>query len=272
MRLRAGREGSRARAGDHGPRHPPEAGPEAPRRLPRAPASRLSRSRVVSAVLLAAVVASAAPGAGRRAAGRQRARSRRGPDAGARASPWATGATRRWPRSSSAASCWDATTRCGRKRAAGGGVDAKRSSASRAEAPRPGVHVVALRLDYQPPAPERRRASQPAYLLLALGANPPPAVRVFVGATAIETRGRLVEAAGERRRRARTGSGCALLTPRASTRSAMRPRSPCPRRAASRPRSKCCAGAPRGTSRHGILVAAPPPTATCRRGRRGGWG
>jgi len=58
------------------------------------------------------------------------------------------------------------------------------------EVPRPGVHVVALRLDYQSPQ-GGAWTSQAAYLLLALGANPPAAVRVFVGETTIETRGRV---------------------------------------------------------------------------------
>jgi hypothetical protein len=55
---------------------------------------------------------------------------------------------------------------------------------------RPGVHLVALRLDYQSPK-GGPAASQAAYLLLALGANPAPAVKVFVGETEIETRGRV---------------------------------------------------------------------------------
>jgi hypothetical protein len=55
---------------------------------------------------------------------------------------------------------------------------------------RPGVHLVPLRLDYQSPR-GGASASQAAYLLLALGANPAPAVRVFVGETEIETRGRI---------------------------------------------------------------------------------
>lgn len=58
------------------------------------------------------------------------------------------------------------------------------------DVPRPGVHVVALRLDYQS-RPSAAWSSQAAYLLLALGANPPAAVRVFVGETRIETRGRV---------------------------------------------------------------------------------
>jgi hypothetical protein len=45
------------------------------------------------------------------------------------------------------------------------------------EVTRAGVHAVALRLDYQP-QPGPASVSQRAYLLLSLGANPPPAVRV----------------------------------------------------------------------------------------------
>jgi hypothetical protein len=55
---------------------------------------------------------------------------------------------------------------------------------------RPGVHVVALRLDYQSPG-GGPWTSQAAYLLLALGANPPAAVRVHVGEATVETRGRI---------------------------------------------------------------------------------
>lgn len=45
------------------------------------------------------------------------------------------------------------------------------------EVTRPGVHPVVLRLEYQPqPGPEA--VSQRAYLLVSLGANPPPAVKV----------------------------------------------------------------------------------------------
>jgi hypothetical protein len=58
------------------------------------------------------------------------------------------------------------------------------------QTPRPGVHVLALRLEYQ--VHDRGVwAGQAAYLLLALGANPPAAVRVFVGETRVETRGRI---------------------------------------------------------------------------------
>ncbi len=55
---------------------------------------------------------------------------------------------------------------------------------------RPGVHLVPLRLDYQSPQ-AGPWISQAAYLLLSLGANPAPAVRVFVGETTVETRGRI---------------------------------------------------------------------------------
>ena len=58
------------------------------------------------------------------------------------------------------------------------------------EVSRPGVHVVALRLDYQTQA-KGAWSSQAAYLLLALGANPPAAVRVSVGEVTVETRGRV---------------------------------------------------------------------------------
>lgn len=49
------------------------------------------------------------------------------------------------------------------------------------EVPRPGVHALALHLRYVPQdAPGGAQASQRAYLLLALGANPAPAVRLTV--------------------------------------------------------------------------------------------
>ena len=55
------------------------------------------------------------------------------------------------------------------------------------DVPRPGVHVVGLRLEYK--VHEKGVwAGQAAYLLVALGANPPPAVRVFAGQVTLDTR------------------------------------------------------------------------------------
>lgn len=59
------------------------------------------------------------------------------------------------------------------------------------ETERPGVHAVALRLDYQSPPHTGPWASQAAYLLLALGANPPAAVRVSTQEASVETHGRV---------------------------------------------------------------------------------
>lgn len=44
----------------------------------------------------------------------------------------------------------------------------------------PGVHPLALRLDFAPAGRPSEALSQAAYLLVALGANPPPAVRLTV--------------------------------------------------------------------------------------------
>lgn len=77
---------------------------------------------------------------------------------------------------------------------------------------RPGVHVVALRLDYQSPK-GGAWSSQAAYLLLALGANPPAAVRIFTREASMETRGRIpveLESADGRPHTARVG----LITPK----------------------------------------------------------
>jgi hypothetical protein len=58
------------------------------------------------------------------------------------------------------------------------------------DVPRPGVHVVWLRIEHK--VHEKGVwAGQAAYLLVALGANPPPAVRVFAGEVTIDTRGGL---------------------------------------------------------------------------------
>ena len=60
-----------------------------------------------------------------------------------------------------------------------------------AEIEQPGVHAVALRLDYQSPPRTGAWTSQAAYLLVALGANPPPAVRVTTREASVETHGQV---------------------------------------------------------------------------------
>jgi hypothetical protein len=55
----------------------------------------------------------------------------------------------------------------------------------------PGVHAVALRLDYQSPPRTGAWTSQAAYLLVALGANPPAAVRVRTREATVETHGQV---------------------------------------------------------------------------------
>ena len=58
--------------------------------------------------------------------------------------------------------------------------------------PPPGVHVLGLRLDYTEAATPARAAastSQRAFLLLSLGTNPPPAVRVSAAESRLATRG-----------------------------------------------------------------------------------
>jgi hypothetical protein len=61
-----------------------------------------------------------------------------------------------------------------------------------ARVPRPGVHVLGLRLDYTEAAAPGRTpvtTSQRAYLLLSLGANPGDALRLSAGEASIRTRG-----------------------------------------------------------------------------------
>jgi hypothetical protein len=85
-----------------------------------------------------------------------------------------------------------------------------------AHVPRAGVHVLGLRLDYTEAAAAGRVAvttSQRAYLLLSLGANPPPALRVSVADVTVATQGTVavrVESADGRPHRARVR----VLTPR----------------------------------------------------------
>lgn len=60
-----------------------------------------------------------------------------------------------------------------------------------AHTPRPGVHVLGLRLDYTetPPGRTAMTTSQRAYLLLSLGANPEAALRLSVGEASVSARG-----------------------------------------------------------------------------------
>ena len=61
-----------------------------------------------------------------------------------------------------------------------------------ARVPRPGVHVLGLRLDYTEAAEPGRTpvtTSQRAYLLLSLGTSPAPALRLSAGEASIGTRG-----------------------------------------------------------------------------------
>lgn len=123
----------------------------------------------------------------------------------------------------------------------------------RAEA-RPGVHLVVLRLDYQSPQ-GGPWTSQAAYLLLSMGANPAPAVRVFVGETTVETRGRVaveLESADGRPHVARLR----LLTPKGINPFGEAPDVNVPAQGRARAALEVLRGtAARGT-RQGILVAA----------------
>ena len=83
--------------------------------------------------------------------------------------------------------------------------------------PRPGVHLLGLRLDYTEAPAEGKAAppatSQRAFLLLSVGANPPPALRVSADEATVETSGSLrvrVESADGAAHRARVR----VLTPR----------------------------------------------------------
>ena len=79
---------------------------------------------------------------------------------------------------------------------------------------RAGVHVLGLRLDYAEQGGPEGGTSQRAFLLLSIGANPPPTVRVSAGETTLETTGAVpvrVESADGHAHRARVR----VLTPRA---------------------------------------------------------
>jgi hypothetical protein len=122
------------------------------------------------------------------------------------------------------------------------------------EVPRPGVHVVALRLDYQT-KPSAAWSSQAAYLLLALGANPPAAVRVFVGETRVETRGRIavsLESADGRPHVARLR----LLTPKGLNPFGETGDVSVPARGRVSAGLEVLRGSAARNTRHGILVAA----------------
>ena len=122
------------------------------------------------------------------------------------------------------------------------------------EGVRPGVHVVALRIDYKVHA-RGVVASQAAYLLLALGANPPPAVRVFVGETTIDTRGRVavsLESADGRPHVARLR----LLTPRGLNPYGEAPDVSVPAQGRVPATLELLRGSVPRDTRHGILVAA----------------
>jgi hypothetical protein len=121
-------------------------------------------------------------------------------------------------------------------------------------ADRPGVHVVALRLDYQSSA-SSPWSSQAAYLLLALGANPPPAVKVFVGDTTIETRGRVevaLESADGRPHVARVR----LLTPKGLNPFGETGEVAVPAQGRAVAGLEVLRGSAERNMRHGILVAA----------------
>jgi hypothetical protein len=119
---------------------------------------------------------------------------------------------------------------------------------------RPGVHVIALRLDYQSSS-SAPWSSQAAYLLLALGANPPPAVRVFVGETTIETRGRVeasLESADGRPHVARLR----LLTPKGLNPFGDTAEVAVPAQGRVKAALEVLRGSAERNVRHGILVAA----------------
>lgn len=119
----------------------------------------------------------------------------------------------------------------------------------------PGVHAVALRLDYQSPPRTGAWISQAAYLLVALGANPPAAVRVTAREASVETHGQVpveLESADGRAHAVRLR----LLTPKGLNAFGQVPPVTVPAQGrVSASLGVLRAGAPRLT-RHGVLVLA----------------
>ncbi|MET0555685.1 MAG: hypothetical protein ABW221_21785 [Vicinamibacteria bacterium] len=119
----------------------------------------------------------------------------------------------------------------------------------------PGVHAVALRLDYQSPPRTGAWISQAAYLLVALGANPPAAVRVTTREAEVETHGQVpveLESADGRAHAVRLR----LLTPKGLNAFGDAPAVTVPAEGrVSASLGVLRAGAPRLT-RHGVLVLA----------------
>lgn len=123
------------------------------------------------------------------------------------------------------------------------------------EIEQPGVHAVALRLDYQSPPRTGAWISQAAYLLVALGANPPAAVRVSTREASVETYGHVpveLESADGRAHEVRLR----LLTPKGLNAFGEAPSVTVPAQGrVSAALGVLRAGAPRQT-RQGVLVLA----------------
>jgi hypothetical protein len=123
------------------------------------------------------------------------------------------------------------------------------------EPPRPGVHPLALHLRFAPNPSGAVTVYQRAYLLLALGANPEPAVRLFVSPARFETLGGLVvglESADGQPHRVQLR----VLTPRGLNPLGEPPELDLPAAGRVTARVELLRGTAARPSRHGIVVLA----------------
>ncbi|HEX6738935.1 MAG TPA: hypothetical protein VF310_11715 [Vicinamibacteria bacterium] len=120
---------------------------------------------------------------------------------------------------------------------------------------RPGVHPLALHLRFTAATPGSALVNQRAYLLLALGANPEPAVRLFVSPARFETRGTVLvglESADGQPHRV----GLRLLAPRGLNPFGAAPAVDVPASGRVTARLDLLRGSAPRPSRHGIVVLA----------------
>jgi len=122
-------------------------------------------------------------------------------------------------------------------------------------APPPGVFALALHLRYTPAGATAVEASQRAYLLLALGANPPPPVRLAVADVRLETAAPVVvriESADGRPHRVRLR----LLAPRGLQPFGPEPEAQVPAAGPVSARLEVLRGSAPRRSRQGVVVLA----------------
>lgn len=123
------------------------------------------------------------------------------------------------------------------------------------DSPRPGVHPLALHLRFTSNVAGAAFVNQRAYLLLALGANPEPAVRLFVSPARFETLGGLqvgLESADGQPHRVQLR----VLTPRGLNPLGQPPELDLPATGRVTARVELLRGTAARPSRHGIVVLA----------------